>query len=319
MAERATAEAQLDRILHILPLAGRPGGATYDELAEALAVSRDQVVRDVEEVTAREYYHPAGSASDVRIGLVEDRVTVWTGGHFQRPVRLTLKEAAALHLGLRLIAAERNDPSLHEVLAHVEKRIAWAVPEEIGRQVAVAADPRGSDALRALVVQAAKERRRCRIEYLKSDAPGPESRELDPYVVLYSDGSWYTIGFCHARRETRIFRVDRIMEAEVLDESFEAPTEFDPSEFLSGGRVFRADEEMEVQVRYSPRVARWLIERGEAEGGEDGSVVVRYGVADPGWLVRHVLEYGPDAEVLDRVEVRGAVETAAERVVAGHS
>ncbi len=313
MAERVTAEAQLDRILHILPLAGRAGGATYDELAEMLAVSRDQVVRDVEEVTAREYYHPAGSANDIQIGLVEDTVTVWTGGHFQRPVRLTFGEAAALHLGLRLIAAEQDDPSPHEVLAEVAKRIAWAVPAEIGEQVAVAGDPRGSDALRTLIVRAAKERRRCRIEYLKPHAPEPESREIDPYVVLYSDGCWYSIGFCHARRERRVFRVDRIMQAEVLEESFEPPDEFDPAEFLAGGRVFRAGEPVEVRVRYSPRVARWLIERGEGDVGEDGSVVVTYDVADPGWLVRHVLQYGPDAEVLESAEARGLVRRAAER------
>jgi proteasome accessory factor C len=317
VADRVTAEARLDRVLHILPLAGRPGGATYDELAETLGVARDQVIRDVDEVTAREYYHPAGSANDIQIGLVRDRVTVWTGGHFQRPVRLTVREAAALHLGLRLIAAERDDPSLHDVLAHVEQRIAWAVPDEISQQVAVAGDPRGSDAVRALVVQAARERRRCRIEYLKSDAPAPESRALDPYVVVYSDGSWYAIGFCHARQEPRIFRIDRIMEAELLDDPFEPPAGFDPAAFLTGGRVFRADEEVAVQVRYTPRVARWLVERGEGEAGDDGSVVVTHHVADPGWLVRHLLQYGPDAEVLERVEMRGLVRGAAERVAAG--
>ena len=112
MADRITAESQLDRILHILPLASREGGASYGELAESLDVSRDQVVRDVEEITAREYYHPAGSANDIRIGLVEEKVTVWSGGQFQRPVRLTLREAAALHLGFRLLAAERADDSV---------------------------------------------------------------------------------------------------------------------------------------------------------------------------------------------------------------
>jgi hypothetical protein len=41
--EPGRAEAQLDRILHLLPVAGREGGARYDELAESLGVSRDQV------------------------------------------------------------------------------------------------------------------------------------------------------------------------------------------------------------------------------------------------------------------------------------
>lgn len=314
MAERTTAEGQLDRILHILPLAGREGGASYRELAETLDVSRDQVVRDVEEVTAREYYHPAGSASDIRVGLVEDRVTVWSGGQFQRPVRLGLREAAALHLGLRLLAAERDDPALPEVLGEVEGQIAWVVPADIGRQVVVAGDPRGADALRARVVRAAKEGRRCRVMYLKPDAAEPEPRTLDPYVVAYSEGSWYVIGYCHERHGPRVFRIDRILEAEVLDESFEPPDDFDPTEYLTDGRVFRTDRELEVPVRYSPRVARWLVERGEGEVDDDGSVLVRHAVADPGWLVRHVLQYGPEAEVLGPEEVRELVRQSAERV-----
>ena len=319
MAERLTAEAQLDRILHILPLAGREGGASYDELAESLGVSRDQVVRDVEEVTAREYYHPAGSGNDVRIGLVQEKVTVWAPGQFQRPVRFTLREAAALHLGLRLLSAERDDPALQEALREMEERIAWAIPEGIDEQVAIAGDPRGSDAVRALVVRAAKERRRCRIDYLKPDAPEPDNREMDPYAVAYSDGTWYVVGFCHERGEPRIFRIDRIMEAELREESFEVSADFEVADYLSRGRVFRAEEEAEVPVRYGPRIARWLLERGEGEADEDGSVVVTHAVVDPGWLVRHVLQYGPDAEVLEPEEMRELVREGAERVAEGSS
>jgi proteasome accessory factor C len=291
-------------------MAGRDGGAGYDELAESLGVSRDQIVRDVEEVTAREYYHPAGSASHILIGLEEEKVTVWTSGQFKRPVRLTLREAAALHLGLRLIAAERNDPSIQGALADVAKRIAWEVPEDIDDHIAVVGDTRGSDAIRTLIIRAATEFRRCRIEYLKPEAPAPEDRTLDPWVVAYSNGAWYAIGFCHQSQAERIFRVDRIMKVELLDVRFDAPERFDASEFLSGGRAFRADEEIDVAVRYGPRIARWFIERGQGEAADDGSVVVRHAVADPGWLVRHVLQYGPDAEVLEPPDMRRLVQQA---------
>ena len=205
------------------------------------------------------------------------------------------------------------------MLRDLEERIAWAVPEDIDDQVAVAGDPRGRDTVRALVVRAAKERRRCRIDYLKPEAPEPDTRELDPYAVAYSNGTWYAVGFCQKRREPRIFRIDRIMEAELLEEGFEVPESFDVSDYLSDGRVFRADEQVDVPVRYGPRIARWLIERGEGEAAEDGSVVVTHEVADPGWLVRHVLQYGPDAEVLEPEEVRGLVREGAERVAEGWS
>lgn len=71
-----------------------------------------------------------------------------------------------------------------------------------------------------------------------------------------------------------------------------------------------------MAVRYGPRIARWFIERGQGAAADDGSVVVRHAVADPGWLVRHVLQYGPDAEVLEPSDMRRLVKQAAERVAA---
>jgi predicted DNA-binding transcriptional regulator YafY len=67
-------------------------------------------------------------------------------------------------------------------------------------------------------------------------------------------------------------------------------------------------------VRYSARVAPWVLEHGEAEVQDDGSVVVRLRVADSRWLVRHVLHFAGEAVVLEPEEMREAVTRAAERV-----
>jgi predicted DNA-binding transcriptional regulator YafY len=37
---------------------------------------------------------------------------------------------------------------------------------------------------------------------------------------------------------------------------------------------------------------------------QDGSYVVEHPVADVQWAVRHVLQYGPEAEVLEPAELR---------------
>lgn len=296
------AQAQLARILHLVPLASRDGGASYDDLARALDTDRDQVLRDLETVTAREFYHPAGTGAAIQVGLEGDRVRVWTAGPLRRPVRLDLREAAALHLGLGLLAAERDDPGLPDAMRRVEERIAWALPVDLDDAVAAVAD--GGDALRATLVDAARTHRRVRIGYLKPDAPDIEAREVDPFVVAYAQGHWYVIGHDHDRQGIRVFRIDRVIEARTLDQRFETPDDFDPADFLDHGRVFRTDDILGVTVRYGPRVARWITERGEGEMQEDGSVLATHTVADPGWIVRHVLQYGPDAEVIEPEEVR---------------
>ena len=57
-------------------------------------------------------------------------------------------------------------------------------------------------------------------------------------------------------------------------------------------------------MRYSPRIARWIAEREGKELEKDGSLVVEHTLADTDWAVRHVLQYGPEAEVLAPPEVK---------------
>jgi predicted DNA-binding transcriptional regulator YafY len=82
--------------------------------------------------------------------------------------------------------------------------------------------------------------------------------------------------------------------------------------------VFRAGGAPAATVRYSPRVARWPVERGEAEPQPDGGAVARRQVADELWLARHVLQYGTDAEVLDPPELRRRLREIAVRVSEMH-
>ncbi|HJR52122.1 MAG TPA: protein pafC, partial [Gemmatimonadota bacterium] len=102
MSPREPAERQLERVLHLLPLAARPDGASLAALAAELGVPETRLLKDIGEVTARaDYLEPP---VDIDILVEKDRITVWTTGEFRRPVRLSPREALALTLGLRLLA-----------------------------------------------------------------------------------------------------------------------------------------------------------------------------------------------------------------------
>lgn len=311
MAARVTAGEQLDRLLYILPLAARDGGCRLDELARTLGITVKQVVNDLEEVTARAFYHPAGSGTDLQIMVEGDRVRIWTGGEFRRPLRLTPLEGMALALGFRVVAAE-TDPERRARLLTIAARLEGEAPrgsaEQLADGIAVDVGDRGGTELLAALRRAAREKLKCRIEYLKANESRPESRMIHPYALLRSGGGWYAVGHCTARGDVRAFRADRILHVTVLPERFTPPADFDAEEWIApGGRVFRANREVEVRVRYSARIARWIREKGPVQEEEDGSVVVAYRVADPDWAVRHVLQHGEDAEILSPESVRSSV------------
>lgn len=320
MTHRDTADRQLERILYLLPSAAREGGADLAELARRLGVSPDRVLRDLREVWSRVYYHPSGGADDIRIVVEADRVAVHAGDKFRRPPALGLREALALHLGLQMVAAERTGRERERILAlarRLGRRLATAPPDGFlsGYRLADGAE---GDEIRALLFQAARERRRVRLRYLKPDAGEPEDRALEPWVVAHATGRWYALGRSGAPGEVRAFRLDRIVEVEALEGTFTVPADFDPADYLEEGRVYRAEEETEVTVRYSPRIARWMAERGWGELAEDGSLTRTHRVADPGWAVRHVLRYGPEAEVLEPAPFRELVREVAQAIAAAH-
>ncbi|HEX7091803.1 MAG TPA: WYL domain-containing protein [Longimicrobiales bacterium] len=346
MAEPAT--VLLSRILYILPVAARDGGASVDELAAALDITPQQVVDAINQVITRSYYHPAGPAEELQVGLEHGRVTVWTTGEFRRPARLSPLEALALGLGLRALAAETRADRRAELLAlaaRLERDLAPPPePEHVG---ASAGGTRTREELRrkydpayrdeaaparapspaftlalvpdadvlGVLADAARECCRCVVVYLKQGAAAPEERRIAPYMLLHAEGEWYVLAHDADRDAPRLFRVDRMLSAQLDRERFTVPEDFDPRPWIApDGRLYRADEDSEVVVRYSPRIARWLAERTEHEPQPDGGIVVRHRVADVRWIVRHVLQYGGEAEVLEPAHVRVLVAEAAERL-----
>jgi proteasome accessory factor BC len=317
MAERDTASDRLSRILLLLALAAREDGVSVAELADALGAPPKQVLRDLEEVYTRAYYHPAGSGEDTQVLIEAERVQVWTKADFRRPARLTPGEALALGLGLRVLAAEAGEERrvrILELAERLERRLAGGSPAEHLAGIAVEPRRQAEAEIRAALHTATRERRRCRIGYLKPGSAGPDHREMEPYVIVAASGWWYVLGRCCRDSAVKAFRLDRIVEVEPGETEFEIPRDFDAREHLSGSRVFRSAEEVAVTVRYSPNIARWIVEHGPVQPQQDGSVLVEHRVADPQWIVRHVLQYGPDAELVGPVEYRELVRAAAGRM-----
>jgi len=331
-AVRVTAEERLHRLLHILPAARSEEGVGVRALAEELGTDRETLLRDIDELTTRAYYHPAGSGDDVQIFLEEDRLRVWTTGAFQRPVRLTDREAFCIALALRsqagaseLADAEAREDLLGRIERHLASRVGRDGTRREGGLLRVGdreeEDPRDwtglhpedmtpdEEGVRETLLRAARARQPCTIGYLKEGEDAPGIRRIHPYLLAHGEGSWYVVAHCEEAEDIRIFRLDRVLGARSCDGAFTVPDDFDPDDYVRDGKVHDGRRAATVRVRYGPKVARWIRERWPEtlEERGDGSVVVEMPLSDPRWVVRHVLRYGDQAEVLEPEWVRGVV------------
>ena len=307
---------QLERILYIIPRAARAEGASLEELARALEVDEATILRDVEEATSRVYYHPAGNVDPFDIFIDGERVRVHAPHDFRRPVRLNAREGLALELGLRVLAADLGGERRAHALELAERLSAQVSAPELTLQPALGRGPQqeeveaaidvdiGEDEVRGALADAITRQRIGVLTYLK---PGeaPAERRIAPRKLIYANGHWYVAARDLASGEERNFRLDRVLRARVSDEA--AP----PAGDAPVAVPFHTDAaDVQAVVRYSPRVARWIAEENGTSLEPDGSLVLTHRVADPKWLVRHVLQYGGDA-VVETPELRNLVAEAA--------
>lgn len=315
-----TAAAQLKRILHVIPTLADDQDHPIEEVARLAGVDRKTIVRDLRSVAER-FDDPGGFVEGVAILIDPECVSVRTD-HFHRPMRLTRRELAALELGLAMIRGERP-PDERRAIDSARQRLGAVVaelPDDADRElsdgrigvplVAAGEDP----AHRALLRSAIEESRKVGLAYQKADAREPSLRTVCPHALVHASGMWYLVAHCD-ENGLRFFRMDRVHRVEVLDERFEPGDDAGPAD-LPAGPMFRAEAAGSVTIRYSPAIARWIAERSGKAVEADGGLTLEHPCADADWAVRHVLQYGPDAEVIGPAEVRKAVRERLERMAA---
>jgi predicted DNA-binding transcriptional regulator YafY len=215
-------------VLELLQARGRIGGA---ELAERL------------EVDARSVRRYVTMLQDLGIPITSQRGRY--GGYRLRPgfklPPLMFTEDEALALTLSLLTARHTGvagaaPAFEGVLAKVDRVLPEAVREELQavRETLTIDVPYPGAAPAAASVLAfstsARSRRRLRVRY-RSRAQ-ETVRDVDPYGLVYRNGRWYAVGWCHLRSDVRVFRLDRVEAAEILDDSFMPPPGFDVRQYL---------------------------------------------------------------------------------------
>jgi predicted DNA-binding transcriptional regulator YafY len=169
----------------------------------------------------------------------------------------------------------------------------------------------------AALVGASVARRRCRIDY----APGPHRRrtlEVDPWAVVVRFGRWYVLGWSHAAADRRIYRIDRVLSVEVLDEEFEPPADLDPFRALEEQMSQGWEHDVDVVIDAPPaEVSRWLPRSlGRTEPTDDGRTRLVGSTRNLEWFATELAEIPAPFTVVGGDEIREAVRVLAERLVA---
>jgi predicted DNA-binding transcriptional regulator YafY len=217
----------LSRLFTLLDILQSRPGVTATQLAERLQVETRSVRR----------YTTMLRDMGIPVEAVRGRY----GGYRLRPgyrlppLMWTEEEALAVTLGLQVVQRlgfAEAVPTVESALAKVERVLPPALRERVQAvQDRVALDlvkqPRFAPSSYVIALSTAAQQGKT--VHLRYQARGEEEtqRDFNCYGLVYHGNQCYAVGYCHLRRDTRIFRLDRIREMQVRDERFQPPAHFD--------------------------------------------------------------------------------------------
>jgi predicted DNA-binding transcriptional regulator YafY len=167
------------------------------------------------------------------------------------------------------------------------------------------------------------ERRRVQMRYYTLHSNETHLRNYDPYAVYFDpDGATLkVIGHDHKSGEIRPFSVDHIRHLQILNERFERPADWDLHNFLTK-YCFNGihGEPLTVQLRAHGATARVFAERQfhptqQIIERTNSSTTIEMTVARGRGLVRFILSWMPDVEVLSPTELRAEIRETLQKSV----
>lgn len=152
-------------------------------------------------------------------------------------------------------------------------------------------------------------RRHVRICYAGSDGTVRE-RTVQPYKLVYKAKAWYLRAFCTEKQDMRTFKLNRILEYALLEESFvrrSFPKERNDSDEEYPLITLRFPKEMAYRV-YDE------FDRNQIERQENGDLIASARMPEGAWLLSFLLSFGTQVELLAPAYLREEIVRQAEMI-----
>lgn len=289
------AESRLFRIIYYLMDKGQ---ATTAELAERFEVSPRTILRDIDALSGAgiPVYTESGRNGGIRL----------MDGYVLQKAALSEEERREILLALNSLSVMGNNAETLNKLAAL-----FNMEPESWLEIDFSSwgTNRGDGKLFEELRRAITRRKRVRITY--NGINGATERVVEPLKLIFKSSAWYLGAFCLVRNDFRFFKLTRISDFEVLEESFE------PKAFPERPKEVEAPT-AQLAIRFSPQAAFRVYDEFPASAIErqpDGSLIVTvtHGAAED-WLKGYLLGFGARAEVLEPKYLREQIAAEARKI-----
>ncbi|MEY4531070.1 MAG: hypothetical protein RLZZ156_1791 [Deinococcota bacterium] len=195
------------------------------------------------------------------------------------PMMFSSEEAFAVALGLQALQ-HLGLQDLTSAAQTVHAKLQRVLPHSIREQIQTLEQSLHMDAepwvvntdagILKILLQAARQNRVVQFLYCKTE---PSMRRVQISQVLHWNGRWYAFGWCELREDTRVFRLDRIKDLELLETMFTPTAPIDAIALLQQ-TMFDTPKNHQISVwlEYPPdilgrRISSWGTQIQAESGG----------------------------------------------------
>jgi predicted DNA-binding transcriptional regulator YafY len=160
------------------------------------------------------------------------------------------------------------------------------------------------------------------VRYAGPDAVEPATRILCPYGILYGGRGWL-VAHVDGLPQMRLWRLDRIVSADLVDRGFQRREDFDLAAYAAQSFGVFQEEPIDVVLRFAPEAvddaAGWVFHPSQSMArNADGSLTVRFSAGGVQEMCWHLFTWGAGVTVIAPEELRLHLAELAETAAAHH-
>ena len=289
---------KIDRLMGILSVLLQEESVTAPELAKRFEVSRRTINRDIEDLCKAgipvRTLQGAGGGISIMDGYRMDRTL------------LTSRDMQMILAGLRSLDSVSGSHYYGQLMEKMKSGSSDVVSGRDFMLIDLSSWYKDAIAPKIEIIQSAIEERK-QLSFHYYGPKGDSVRTIEPYYLIFKWSSWYVWGWCTAREDFRMFKLNRLDAPRKSENGF-APREV-PVPDLSVQKIFPG--EIKVKALFS-NDSKWrLVE----EFGihcftemEDGTLLFTADYTDKENLICWLLTFGAKVKVLEPVEVRVPIQ-----------
>lgn len=168
----------------------------------------------------------------------------------------------------------------------------------------------GTDNAKFELLKSAIIHQRCvKITYANSYGRISE-RIVQPLKMSYKSMSWYLKAYCTEKQDYRIFKLTRMIELEVLSDTFCKKTF--PELDKMAGQVYST-----IVLRFAKEISYRVydeFDNTQISTDENGDLIVSVEMPEDEWLIGYLLSFGTQVDIVEPVHLKGIVAKQAKEI-----